>query len=133
MIDNDDNYIDLFDPEIADKIDALHEKEARDNEKQILGLLTRRKQAYTSVFTAGNRSQEDIDYVLNDLIWFCKVYVPAYDISEGVHANELSKRKEGRREVFLRILDFAKLKTETLFLKKTETLFLKYTNSTIKR
>lgn len=111
---------DTFDPEVI----AKHEndlKRAEDlSEAQARAMLNRRKEAYARVFTPGKREQADIDIVLNDLMWFCKVWVPTYDIKDGQHAEELSKRKEGRREVFHRIKDFSRLDSDALLLKYTD-------------
>jgi len=84
--------------------------------------LNERKRAYSNVFTPGKRTQADINFVLNDLQYFCKVWVPTYDIKDGEHAAELSKRKEGRREVFQRIKDFTKLDSDSLFVKYTASI-----------
>lgn len=111
---------DPFDPAMLEQFErALKEKQelAPDEAKQ---MLERRRLAYTRVFTAGERTQEDIDVVLADLAWFCKFTVPTYDIRDGEHALELSKRKEGRREVFNRVFQFARLRLEPLLLMYTD-------------
>lgn len=111
---------DPFDPDMLDKFEeALKAKEeqAPDGAKE---MLERRRLAYTRVFTPGERTQGDIDVVLADLMWFCKMTVPTYDIRDGDHANELSKRKEGRREVFHRVFHFARLRLEPLLLMYTD-------------
>jgi hypothetical protein len=74
-------------------------------------LVRRRNEAYTRVFTAGvAASQDDINIVLVDLCRFGRVYeIAAKD------PNWPLEILEGRRHVVLRIMEFAKLKTETLF------------------
>lgn len=111
---------DPFDPAMLEQFEqALKDKEeeAPDEAEQ---MLERRRLAYTAVFTPGNRTQTDIDIVLADLAWFCKFTIPTYDIKDGEHALELSKRKEGRREVFNRIFQFARLRLESLLLMYTD-------------
>ncbi|RTL04985.1 hypothetical protein EKK58_09265 [Candidatus Dependentiae bacterium] len=83
-------------------------------------LIERRRLAYSRVFTPGTRDQEDVDIVLNDLMYFCKVWVSPYNPAEGQHADALSKIKIGRREVFLRIKDFTRLGLDALLLKYTD-------------
>lgn len=111
---------DPFDPAMLDQFEeALKAKDetAPDEAKQ---MLERRRLAYTRVFTPGDRSQGDIDLVLADLMWFCRMTQPTYDLRDGEHADELSKRKEGRREVFHRIFHFARLRLESLLLMYTD-------------
>lgn len=111
---------DPFDPAMLEQFEqALKDKqeEAPDEAKQMLEL---RRQAYTRVFTPGVRTQGDIDIVLADLAWFCCMTRNTYDIRDGEHAEALSKRKEGRREVFNRVFNFARLKLEPLLLMYTD-------------
>lgn len=111
---------DPFDPDMLERFEqALREKqeEAPDEAKQ---MLENRRLAYTRVFTPGERSQGDIDLVLADLAWFCCMTRNTYDIRDGEHAMELSKRKEGRREVFNRVFQFARLRLEPLLLMYTD-------------
>lgn len=111
---------DPFDPELVERYEQELQKQVEDAPNDATALLTRRNEAYTRVFTAGERSQADIDIVVADLMWFCKMTIPTYDIRDGVHAEELSKRKEGRREVFQRIFNFSRLKVEALLLMYTD-------------
>lgn len=113
---------DPFDPAVLE----YHEKQLKEKESlsddSVRALLERRKQAYARVFTPGAREQTDIDIVLNDLMWFCKVWVSTYDINDGQHADRLSKQKDGRREVFQRIKDFSRLDSDALLLKYTDAI-----------
>lgn len=115
---------DPFDPADLDRAMEEFENVKDEDEDKIRRQLERRRLAYTNVFTAGQRSQGDIDIVLADLMWFCRARLPTYDIKDGIHAEELAKRKEGRREVFNRIEDFARLDFDALLLM--------YTNATTK-
>lgn len=113
---------DPFDPASVE----AHEQALAEAEKKTssiaVGLIERRKRAYAQVFSPGKRSQADIDIVLNDLMWFCRVWVPPYDMREGIHAQHLSVMKEGRREVFQRIKDFSCLSHDALLLKYTDAI-----------
>lgn len=122
MYDVEENYLDPFDPETQYRLDEMAKEEEEHAPAPAREMLEARKRAYANVFTAGERSQADIDFVLNDLMWFCKVWVPSYDIRDGQHAEELSKRKEGRREVFSRIRNFARLDSDTLMLMYTDAI-----------
>lgn len=116
--------IDQFDPAELDRVMQDLHKDEQEDKDVVRKMLERRRLAYVAVFTAGERTQADIDVVLADLMWFCRARLPTYDIKDGIHAEELSKRKEGRREVFNRIEDFARLDFDALLLM--------YTNATTK-
>lgn len=112
--------VDEFDPEDLER-KAVAENKAVDDFTDIQRRwLERRRLAYAHVFTEGKREAADIEIVLADLQWFCKMYVPTYDIRDGIHAEELSKRKEGRREVFQRIKEFSSLDSDALMKKYTD-------------
>lgn len=112
--------VDMFDPKDLDEAQAKFEEKNKKKDAVALELLERRRRAYAAVFTPGPRTQDDIDIVLTDLMWFCRVRTPTYDIKDGIHAEELSKRKEGRREVFNRIEDFSRLDHDALLLMYTD-------------
>jgi hypothetical protein len=111
---------DRFDPQDLDRAQAAFEEQKEQDEDTVKRVLERRRKAYAAVFSEGHREQSDIDIVLADLMWFCRVRAPSYDIRDGIHAEELSKRKEGRREVFNRIEDFARLDFDALLLMYTD-------------
>lgn len=111
---------DPFDPEMLAKFEEAIDKLAEDAPNEAKAMIERRRLAYARVFTPGNRTQDDIDVVLADLMWFCKVRLPTYDVRDGAHAESLSKRKEGRREVFHRIEDFSRLNHDALLLMYTD-------------
>lgn len=113
---------DPLDPAVLEAHEAELKKKENVSDDVVRQHLNRRKEAYAAVFTPGKRTQADIDIVLNDLQYFCKVWVPSYNIAEGQHAEELSKRKEGRREVFLRIKDFTRLDSDALLIKYTDAI-----------
>lgn len=111
-----------FDPAELDRMEAAKEDNKDTDEDKVLALIRRRRLAYTAVFTEGQRSQADIDIVLNDLFWFCRANAPTFDKKDGIHADTLMKLKEGRREVHARIRDFAGLSFDALILKYTDAL-----------
>lgn len=108
---------DPFDTETIEREAAKLAAEEDKPVDQAREIITRRMVAYACVFTEGARTQDDIDIVLNDLQWFCRVWQPSYDIRDGQHAENLARQKDGRREVFLRIKDFSRLDSDTLMLK----------------
>ena len=119
MPNNPEGYIDTdpFDPELtahAEKLEASAVEDESDKQRQFLA---RRREAYRRVFTPGNTEQADIDIVLNDLARFCRAYTPSYDMRDGEHASKLQDFKEGRREVFYRIIDHTQLGFDTLYVK----------------
>lgn len=114
--------LDIFDPETLDKVLFSDLKEKAEDELTVKTLIERRRLAYAAVFSEGYRTQLDIDIVLHDLAWFCRAYSSTFDTREGVHADTLAKMKEGRREVFLRVKDFASLDFDSVFLKYTDAL-----------
>ncbi len=61
-----------------------------------------RKTAYVSVF--GDPNDKAVEIVLKDLAKFCRANKTCFDIDPRKHAS-----LEGRREVFLRILEHLKL------------------------
>lgn len=115
-------YGDPFDPASADRMEEQNASSTELEDNAVVQMIARRRRAYTAVFTEGNRSQEDIDYVLCDLMWFCRVTAPSFDAKDGIHADTLAKMKEGRREVFMRVRDFSRLDTDTLLAKYTDAI-----------
>jgi hypothetical protein len=106
-----------FDPEF------LANKEAEGNavEEKVQGdaieTLRRRRWAYQEVFSTKSTDQEALDIVLLDLAQFCRGFSPTLDITDGVNAQLLMNVKEGRREVFRRVLDFTQLDEGQLYYK----------------
>lgn len=111
---------DPFDPAVLEEYENAIAKELGAAPDDAKALIEKRRRAYENVFSKGETTQEALDIVLADLMWFCKVRIPSYDIRDGMHAEELSKRKEGRREVFHRIQDFSRLGTDALLLMYTD-------------
>lgn len=110
---------DPFDPELQAKYEEAMQKHGEEAPESANAIIERRRQAYARVFAPGAATQADIDIVLIDLAWFCKAYTPSYNVQEGEHAKHLAVMKDGRREVFYRILDFSRLSKDALFLKYT--------------
>jgi len=112
--------IDDFDPQDVERYAAELEREGEVVEDATVAYMRRRKLAYANVFTAGERTQGDIDIVLADLMWFCRARSNTFDPREGAHADRLSFMKEGRREVFYRIKDFSALDFDTILKMYTD-------------
>lgn len=111
---------DEFDPLQVERLAHTVEEDIKQEEDKTLSYLRRRKQAYARVFTPGERTKEDIDIVLADLMWFCRVTKPTFDPRDGANADTLSRIKEGRREAFMRIREFSALDFDALILMYTD-------------
>lgn len=75
----------------------------------VSAVITERRFAYQRVF-AGKGSVRDVEIVMLDLGHFCRAFASTY---HPVHSDRL----DGRREVFLRIMDFTQLPHDALYLK----------------
>lgn len=111
---------DPFDPALVEAYEQNVKKQEEEAPVDATAQIERRRKAYVAVFDTGKATKHDLEVVLTDLMWFCKVRIPTYDIRDGIHAEELSKRKEGRREVFQRIQDFSRLGSDALLLMYTD-------------
>lgn len=111
---------DPYDPDVVEQYERSLSAQVQDAPNTARQMIERRKRAYYNVFNAGERDKADVDIVLADLMWFCKVWIPTYDIRDGEHAEALSKRKEGRREVFQRIKHFSCLDGDALMMLYTD-------------
>lgn len=119
-----DNIIDtdLFDPRLLELAEEEEQKQAEKEENAVRDYMLARKQAYAEVFSEGKTSQRAIDIVLFDLAWFGRMYTSTFDKRDGEWAGKLQDIKEGRREVFQRILDYTRLDRDKLFMKYTDAL-----------
>jgi len=111
---NEDQY-DPFNPEDIGAAQELLRKNANSEDELVVRYIERRSQAYGNVFSVGDTHQADIDFVMNDLAKFSYAFEPTFD--ENQKKQDL---KEGRREVYLRIMEWAKLPATVLLRKYTE-------------
>lgn len=106
---------DPFDPEFVRAVQAKEQEQVDTQDEGVKAHIARRARAYKAVFTAGERTQSDIDIVLTDLLVFTRA------MSTPWHDNP---RKQdlliGRGEVFYRIKSNARLDNDTLFLLLTD-------------
>lgn len=72
--------------------------------------LERRRVSYARLFSLGNPSHEDVLCVMDDLAEFCRAYETTLNPNQ-----KLQDAFEGRREVYLRIMDHILLDHDTLF------------------
>lgn len=99
---------DEFDPQTEDRaVEAIEKAQAAEAE-QVEQALRRLREAYKRVF-AGNPMGDDVNVVMTDLAYECFGFASTYHVNPREHA-----RREGRREVFQRILDFTDLPSDTL-------------------
>jgi hypothetical protein len=110
FIDNDG--LDQFDPEVQ-KAQERVQREVREGAEQgERAEMQSLRLAYIEVFSPGVTSQDAIDKVMNDIAWFGNGF---FTTESGTDSRQ--KHKEGRRQVWLRVMDFAKLDIDTLFRK----------------
>lgn len=113
--------IDTGDPYDPQQVEIYEDKKSKNLVKEddaIEAMLRRRKDAYTR-WMKGAADAADMQIVMADLFWFCRVDKPSFDPNDGPHAETLSKMKDGRREVFMRIKDFSVLDFDTIYRKYT--------------
>lgn len=101
---------DIFDPEAAKVAEKRAEQLAEITDDQLHAFVQRRKLAYAKVF--GNTADPDVLFVLEDLAFFARANRTAFHQDPRVHA-----LVEGRREVYYRIVDYARLPTDLLYEK----------------
>lgn len=105
---------DPFDPEVVREAENLRHETAIEQNDEVSTYIRRRNLAYKRVF--GNAEYaDDIEVVLLDLAAFCRGYEPTFDLNQ-----KLQDLKEGRREVYNRIVDFTRLNHDALYLKLTD-------------
>lgn len=114
FIDGDEPEVDFFDPAVQLEQEAKRRVATEDNAEEAHRLLRRRQEAYTRVFVHGAPMGDDVDVVMKDLAKFCRAYDSTFHVDSRVHA-----MLEGRREVFMRIMDYTRLDHDTLFVKYT--------------
>ena len=104
--------VDIFDPRELEQLEnraAERREELTDNDQVYL---RNQRAAYKEVFTPGETTQEALDFVLRDLAMFCRAYAPTFDLNQ-----KLQDLKEGRREVYMRIMDHTVLTHEEQYRK----------------
>ena len=74
--------------------------------------LRERRVAYQRVFVLGMATPDDVQLIMLDLAKFCRGFESTFH-EDMAHHNRL----DGRREEFLRIMDFTKLDYDELMLK----------------
>ncbi len=105
---------DPFDPEFAERV-AQQEHNAQVDEDEAVSAYIRRMQAaYKGVFSTGTTTQDDLDFVMQDLAWFAKQ--DQHFFSE-VRMQDLHA---GRKQVLQRVMEYTRLDHDTLLLKYIE-------------
>lgn len=105
--------LDFFDPMEQMRAEAEARRHVEDGTHEAGRLLERRALAYRRVFS-GQPQDDDVDVVMLDIAKFCRGFNPTFHPDQRVHA-----LLEGRREVFLRIMDFTRLDHDALLRKYT--------------
>lgn len=110
-----DEALDPFSPDDVAEIRDQLESDVEKRDEKVVRYVERRAKAYAAVFSAGDTSQADIDFVLMDLASFTRAFEPTFDVNSKVQ-----DLKEGRREVYLRIMKWAKLPAHILLTMYTK-------------
>lgn len=110
FIEGDDG--DPFDPSATDAKTARLNETQDEARERALALLRERQRCYGAVFVSGGAGPAEVDFVLQDLMRFCRGATTTFHADPRIHA-----LLEGRREVLLRIIDFARLSQDALYLK----------------
>jgi hypothetical protein len=112
--DDDDDFIDVLESptplrtrEMRDQATAVRDADALADE-----ILRQRKNAYMRIFQLGIGTPDDVETVMLDLASFCRAFESTFDVNADV-----SRQLDGRREVFLRIMDFTRLDHDQLMQK----------------
>lgn len=104
-----DEFIDSGEPPAeAHAREVAAEQVAQDQRLRAL------KTAYARMFATGNASEGDRELVLNDLLQFGRVFDSTI-LPSGVAPTWPTEVLEGRRQVALRIMEYANLPFDTLF------------------
>jgi hypothetical protein len=91
--------------------DAIETQRETRTDQAVVELLLRRQRAYQRVFN-GSGSSQDVDLVMLDLGRFCRAFTSTHRADARESAN-----LDGRREVWLRIMDFTRLDVDALYRK----------------
>lgn len=110
-----DDFIesDPFDPEVVRQAEEVNYVIKDTASEALSKYIQERRLAYIAVFSAGNATPGDIEFVMRDLASFCRAYEPTFDLTNQKKQDLL----EGRREVFMRIMSFTRLTHDQLFAK----------------
>lgn len=110
-----DDILDPFNPEEVAQVHEKLEADFNSRDELVVKYIERRSQAYGNVFSAGDTSKADIDFVMMDLATFCRAFEPTFDLDA-----KKQDLKEGRREVYLRIMKWASLPPHVLLTMYTQ-------------
>lgn len=98
-------------PELFDEERKSITRRAAEEKERKRQFLFQRQKAYQDIFKKDSQSAQK---VLSDLAKFCRASVSTFDADPRLHA-----LMEGRREVFLRIMEHLELPSELLWELKT--------------
>lgn len=98
-------------PELFDEDRKSITRRATDEKERKRAFLFQRQKAYQDIFKKDSQSAQK---VLSDLAKFCRASKSTFDLDPRLHA-----LMEGRREVFLRIMEHLELPSEALWELKT--------------
>lgn len=108
------NEGDPFDPRDVDYAEVERQEELGTTNDLTASIISTRQQSYQAVFK-GVAEPWQVELVMLDLANFCRAYRPTFNADSPKRQDLL----EGRREVFLRIMDHTHLSHDALFAKYT--------------
>lgn len=109
----DDFLVHLYDPTPVFTTEELRAQQAHDDAHAAAEAAIRmRKIAYQRLFVMGIGTPDDVQTVMLDLGRFCRGFESTFGEDERTQS-----RLDGRREVFLRVLDFTRLDFDELMIK----------------
>lgn len=110
---DDDDLLHLYDPSpLISAEDRRWQEKQKSNDAAAEQALRARRVAYQKHFVLGMASPDDIELIMLDLARFCRGFESTFGEDERTQS-----RLDGRREVFLRIMDFTRLDYDELMLK----------------
>lgn len=114
-----DDFIDgedLFDPQVAVAAEDHYYETRKQDAEAIKAHIQKVRRAYSAVFKGG-ADAADVKVVLDDMAWFCKAYANTFEPANP----KLQDFNEGRRSVYLRIMEMTRLGHDAYLQKYLET------------
>lgn len=108
--------LDIFDPQVALAAEDKLYETRKMNDAAVEAHIRKVRHAYGAVFN-GKADAADVKVVLDDMAWFCKAYANTFD---PLHP-KLQDFNEGRRSVYLRIMEMTRLGHDAYLQKYLET------------
>lgn len=113
MADEDDDFLYVYDPSPLKSAEERTAAQAQvDADTAAEQAIRKRRVAYQRIFVLGMGTPDDVELVMLDIARFCRGFESTFGEDERTQS-----RLDGRREVFLRIMDFTRLDYDELMIK----------------